>query len=74
MKLLIRSAKIIDPSSKHNGTVADLFIEDGIIKHISKPGSIKEKADKIIEVATQLHTTSPRHDELQTISVQAHQK
>ena len=50
MKLLIRAAKIIDPSSKHNGTVADIFIEDGIIKQISKPGSIKEKSDKIIEL------------------------
>jgi len=49
MKILARSAKIVDPSSKHNGTVADIFIEDGIIKQSAKPGSIKEKADKIIE-------------------------
>jgi len=49
MKIIVRSAKIVDPSSKHNGTVADLFIEDGIIIQISKPGSIKEKADRIIE-------------------------
>lgn len=49
MKIIARSAKIVDPSSKHNGTVADIFIEDGIIKQIAKPGGIKEKADKIIE-------------------------
>lgn len=49
MKILARSAKIVDPSSKHNGTVADIFIEDGIIKQIAKAGVIKEKADKIIE-------------------------
>jgi dihydroorotase len=49
MKILARSAKIVDPSSKHNGTVADILIEDGVIKQIAKAGSIKEKADKIIE-------------------------
>ena len=49
MKILARSVKIIAPSSKHNGTVADILIEDGIIKQIAKAGSIKEKADNIIE-------------------------
>lgn len=49
MKILIRSAVIVDPSSKHNGSKTDILIEDGTIKHIAKPGSIKEKADKIIE-------------------------
>ncbi|HLG36371.1 MAG TPA: dihydroorotase [Bacteroidia bacterium] len=59
MKILARSTQIVDPSSKHNGTVADIFIEDGIIKQIAKPGSppkdrlawasITEDADKIIE-------------------------
>ena len=49
MKILIRSAVIIDPSSKHNGKKTDIFIENGIIKKVAKAGSIKEKADKIIE-------------------------
>lgn len=49
MKILIRSAVIVDPSSKHNGNKSDILIEGGIVKQIAKPGSIKEKADKIIE-------------------------
>jgi dihydroorotase len=49
MKIIARSVKIVDPSSKHNGTVADILIEDGIIKQVAKAGSLKEKADKIIE-------------------------
>lgn len=45
MQILIRSAKIIDPSSKHNGRIADLLIEDGIIKQIGKeidPDGVEE--------------------------------
>ena len=51
MKILIRSAVIVDPSSKHNGSKADILVENGIIKQVAKAGSIKEKADKIIEQA-----------------------
>jgi dihydroorotase len=36
MQILIRSARIIDPSSKHNGKITDILIEDGIIKQIGK--------------------------------------
>jgi dihydroorotase len=49
MKILARSVKITDPTSKRNGTVADILIEDGIIKQIAKAGSITDKADKVIE-------------------------
>src|SRR5258706_13930610 len=48
MKILIRSAVIVDPSSKHNGKKTDILIEDGIIKQVAKAGSIKEKVVKII--------------------------
>ena len=46
MKLLIKSVKIIDPTSPHNGKVKDILIENGKIK------SIKDKisADKNINV------------------------
>lgn len=36
MQILIRSAKIIDPTSKHNGKITDILIEDGIITQIGK--------------------------------------
>jgi dihydroorotase len=49
MKILIRAALVVDPSSKHNGKKVDILVEDGIIKQIAKSGSIKEKANKTIE-------------------------
>lgn len=49
MKILIRSTVIVDPSSKHNGNKCDILVEDGIIKQIAKAGTLKEKADKIVE-------------------------
>src|SRR5688572_1152113 len=49
MKILIRSAVIVDPSSKHNGKKTDILIENGTITQIAKPGSIKEKTNKIID-------------------------
>ncbi len=48
MKILIKQASIVDPSSPFNGQTADIFIENGIITRIS--GSITEKADKEITV------------------------
>ncbi|HTB05457.1 MAG TPA: dihydroorotase [Bacteroidia bacterium] len=36
MNLLIQSAKIVDPSSPHNGKVMDILIENGIITEIKK--------------------------------------
>lgn len=35
MKLLLKSTRIIDPNSQHNGNIKDIFIENGIIKEIS---------------------------------------
>jgi dihydroorotase len=36
MQILVRSAKIIDPNSRHNGTVSDLLVVNGIIAKIGK--------------------------------------
>lgn len=52
MKVLIKSARIICPSSPHNGKTLDIFIENGIISKIDK--ELKVKADKTIE-ADNLH-------------------
>jgi dihydroorotase len=46
MNILIKHARIIDPSSPHNGQVLDIFIENGIITRISP--LIKDKADREI--------------------------
>ena len=48
MKILIKQAKIVDPSSPFNGQIADIFIENGRITKIST--SITEKADQEIAV------------------------
>ena len=47
MKLLIKKATIVSPSSPLNGTIKDIFIVDGIIKKIA--ANITEKASKTIE-------------------------
>lgn len=39
MQLLIKQATIVHPLSPHNGEQVDIFIEDGIIKSISKNAS-----------------------------------
>ena len=52
MKILIRQARIIDPSSPHNGQVKDLFIENGIIRLIED--HIEKNADEVLE-ADNLH-------------------
>ena len=54
MKLLIKSARIADPQSPFHDKVADIFIEDGIIKKIGT--ALKEKADKEIK-AENLHVS-----------------
>lgn len=48
MKILIKQASIVDPSSPFNGQTADIFIENGIITRIGS--SLTEKADKEIVV------------------------
>jgi len=46
MNLLIKNARVIDPSSPFNSQSTDIFIENGIIKKIGKALSVK--ADKEI--------------------------
>jgi dihydroorotase len=46
MTILIKQARIVDPSSPFNGQIADIFIENGIIKQVKKNLSVK--ADKEI--------------------------
>ncbi len=46
MNLLIKQAKVVDPSSPFNGQIADIFIEKGMITKIGT--SITDKADKEI--------------------------
>ena len=48
MKILIKRACIVDPTSSFNGQITDIFIEDGVIKHIGEklPGA----ADKEITI------------------------
>ncbi len=48
MNILIKQARIIDPSSPHNGQTLDIFIENGTISQIDKKISLK--ADKEISV------------------------
>ena len=37
MKVLVRSAKVIDYESPYNNKIVDILIEDGIIKEIASP-------------------------------------
>src|SRR6478736_5815931 len=48
MKLLIKQARVVDPSSPFNGQILDILIENGIITEISK--NISGKADKTIQI------------------------
>ena len=47
MTILIKQAKIVDPSSSFNGRTADIFIENGVIQKINS--SLNEKADQVIK-------------------------
>ncbi len=47
MKILIRQARMVDPSSPHNGQVKDLFIENGIIRLIED--HIVKDADQVLD-------------------------
>ena len=55
MKILIKQASIVDPSSPFNGQTADIFIENGIITQIGN--SLTGKADQ--EIAVQGLHVSP---------------
>lgn len=48
MTILIKLARVVDPSSPFNGQVLDLFIENGIIRQAAK--KISNKADKEISI------------------------
>jgi len=48
MKLLIKQAKVVDPSSPINGQITDIFIENGIIRKLG--GGLADKADKTIDI------------------------
>src|SRR5436190_13285472 len=41
MTILIKQARIVDPSSPLNGQITDIFIENGIIKQVNKSLSLK---------------------------------
>ena len=46
MKIIIRSAKIIDPQSQHHNTEKDICVENGVISKISASGTIIDKVDQ----------------------------
>ena len=48
MNIILKSAKVINVESKHNGTKQDILISEGKIKKIGN--SISEKNAKIIDV------------------------
>jgi dihydroorotase len=48
MKILIKSAKLIDKSSEFHNKTVDVLVESGLIKNISKT-PLTDNADKIIE-------------------------
>jgi dihydroorotase len=54
MKILIKQARVIDPSSPFNGQILDIFIENGIISQVGK--KIDIKADQEIN-HTGLHVS-----------------
>ncbi len=47
MRILLKSARIVDPKSSHNGKTRDLLIEDGVIKEIKN--DIQASKAKVIE-------------------------
>src|ERR1035437_11103591 len=50
MQLLIKSAKVVDPSSPHNGKTVSILIENGIIKEISSSSKIQHQTSNIIDL------------------------
>jgi dihydroorotase len=47
MKILIKQAKVVDPSSPFNGQITDIFIEDGIIRKTGN--NITAEADHVVQ-------------------------
>ncbi|MBI2270373.1 MAG: dihydroorotase [Bacteroidetes bacterium] len=54
MSLLIKSVRVIDPNSPHNGKTVDILIEDGVIQSIAK--NIDKKGVQIFQ-AGNLHVS-----------------
>ncbi len=54
MKILIKQATIVDPSSPFNGQTADIYIENGIIAGIAN--TLSKEVDQVIE-ANGLHVS-----------------
>jgi dihydroorotase len=50
MQLIIKSAKVVDPSSPHNGKTVSIFIENGVIKQIASSKSQVPNNTKIIDI------------------------
>ena len=50
MHLLIKSAKVVDPSSPYNGKIVNIFIENGIIKEVRSTKLDVPKNVKVIDV------------------------
>ncbi|MFN4313717.1 MAG: dihydroorotase [Chitinophagaceae bacterium] len=48
MKILIKQARIADPTSPQNGAVTDIFIENGIIRGIGT--GLESTADRVIDL------------------------
>ncbi|RYY52693.1 MAG: dihydroorotase [Chitinophagaceae bacterium] len=57
MKILIKSAKIVDPSSPFNGQPADILIDGGKIARIGKPGSVPQADAELIDTPN-LHAST----------------
>ena len=55
MKLLIKKARIVDPSNPRNGQTLDLLIQDGLIHQLAP--TIDEPADQILELEN-LHVSA----------------
>src|SRR5215467_426435 len=49
MNILIKRARIVDPSSPLNGQITDIFIENGVIKQLNK--NLSMEADQEISLA-----------------------
>ncbi|MEM7187042.1 MAG: dihydroorotase, partial [Bacteroidota bacterium] len=48
MKILLKSATIVDPSSKHHGKKRDILIERGVIAKIA--ATIKDEMAKVVQL------------------------
>src|SRR5882672_415785 len=48
MKILIKQARVVDPSSPLNGQITDILIDNGFISKTGK--NLQEKADKLIDI------------------------